>query len=96
MQSNARVGLLMSEGGCTVGGVGVRVCGEEGVEDSRTGRSALPGTGLHTPSSSLPGEQKEKKLKDDLLSSRKKPLLLFPFLGRRGSYMSRQTDRLTQ
>ena len=58
MQSYSRVGLLTSEGGCPVGGVGVRVCGEEEVEDSRTERSALPGTGLHTPSSSLPGEQK--------------------------------------
>ena len=58
MQSYIRVSLLMSEGGCPVGGVGVRVCGEEGVEDSRTGRSALPGTGFCTPSSSLPGEQK--------------------------------------
>ena len=58
MLSYVRVGLLMSEGGCPVGGVGVRGCGEGEVGGSRAGRRALPGTGLRTPSSSLPGEQK--------------------------------------
>ena len=53
-----------------MGGVGVRGCGEEGVGDSRTGRRALPGTGLRTPSSSLPGGKKVEesiKLKEDSL-----------------------------
>ena len=47
-------GLLMSEGGCPTGSVGVRECEGEGGGDSRTGRRALPGTGLRTPSLSLP------------------------------------------
>ena len=62
MLSYVRVGRLMSEGGCPVGGVGGRGCGEEEVGGSRTGRRALPGTGLRTPSSSLPGEEKWKNL----------------------------------
>ena len=49
-----RAGLLMSGGGCPVGGVGVMGCGGEGGGDSRTGRRAMPGTGLCTPSLSLP------------------------------------------
>ena len=47
-------GLLMSEGGCPMGGVGVRECEGEGGGDSRTGRRAFPGTGLRTLSLSLP------------------------------------------
>ena len=42
----------------------MRGCGEGEVGGSRAGRRALPGTGLCTPSSSLPGEEKWKNLLD--------------------------------
>ena len=53
MLRNIREGLVASEGGCVLGGVGVSLVGV-GVDggDSNTGSSALPGTGFHTPSDS--------------------------------------------